>query len=185
MIPINSLKKGMTIVLDDVLHRVVEHQHVKPGKGPAFVRTKLKRMDSGAVIDRTFRSSEKVEQAIVTSKTMEYIYRDGDSLYFMDKDTYEQVPVAIDVAGEGAQYLPENCEVSFLMHGNAIVDVELPDTVQVTVVKTDPGVKGDTAQGGSKPATASTGMVVQVPLFLNEGEAIIVNLKTGKYLKRA
>ena len=185
MIPINSLKKGMTIVLDDVLHRVVDHQHVKPGKGPAFVRTKLKRMDSGAVIDRTFRSSEKVEQAIVTSKPMEYIYRDGDSLYFMDKDTYEQVPVALEVAGEGAEYLPENCEVSFLMHGDTIVDVELPDTVQVTVAKTDPGFKGDTAQGGSKPATTSTGMVVQVPLFLNEGESITVNIKTGKYLKRA
>jgi elongation factor P len=185
MLPINSVKKGMTILLDGALHRVVEHQHVKPGKGPAFVRTKLKRLDNGAVIDRTFRSSEKVEQAIVTSKFMEYIYRDGNSLYFMDKDTYEQVPVAMDVAGEGADYLPENCQVGFLMHGDTIVDVELPDTVRVAVTKTEPGVKGDTAQGGSKPATTSTGMVVQVPLFLNEGDEIVVNLKTGKYLKRA
>lgn len=185
MLPINSLKKGMTIIHNGALHRVVEHQHVKPGKGPAFVRTKLKRLDSGAVIDYTFRSSEKVEQAVVSSKSMEYIYRDGDVLYFMDKATYDQVPVSLDIVGEGAGYLPENCEVSFVMHGDTIVGVELPDTVEVTVDKTDPGFKGDTAQGGTKPATTSTGMVVHVPLFLEQGERIIVNIKTGKYLKRA
>jgi elongation factor P len=184
MLPVNDLRKGMTIVLNGALHRVVEHQHVKPGKGGAFVRTKLKRMDTGAVIDQTFRSSEKVEQAVVTSKNMEFIYRDGNSLYFMDKTTFDQVPVSLDRVGEGAEYLPENTEVSFLMHGDDLVAVDIPDSVPLVVAKTDPGFKGDTATGGSKPATTATGLVVQVPLFIEQGDTIIVNVKTGKYIKR-
>ena len=180
---VNDLRRGMSIMLNGAIHKVVEFQHVKPGKGGAFVRTKLKKVESGAVVDHTFRSSEKVEQAVLTEKPMEYIYKDADNLYFMDNRTYEQTAVpAGDV--DGADILPENATVTFVMHEEEIVDVILPDSVELTVTETDPGVRGDTAQGGSKPATTSTGFVVQVPLFIQKGEKIMVNTSTGKYLGR-
>ncbi len=184
MISVNDLRRGMAITLNGFIHKVVEQQHVKPGKGPAFVRTKLKRIDSGATVDHTFRSSEKVEQAVLTSKVMEYLYRDGNQMYFMDQNTYEQIPVSIEDVGEGAEFLPENTEVMLVTHGENIVEVNLPDRVHLTVTDTDPGVRGDTATGGAKPATMSTGIVVQVPLFIDKGENIAVNIKTGKYLGR-
>lgn len=174
----------MAITLNGFIHRVVEQQHVKPGKGPAFVRTKLKRIDSGATVDHTFRSSEKVEQAVLTSKVMEYLYRDGNQMYFMDQNTYEQIPISIEDVGEGAEFLPENTEVMLVTHGEDVVEVNLPDRVHLTVTDTDPGLRGDTATGGAKPATMSTGIVVQVPLFIDKGENIAVNIKTGKYLGR-
>ncbi len=181
---VNDLRRGMAIILDGFIYKVVEQNHLKPGKGGAFVRTKLKRLDTGAVVDRTFRSAEKVEQAVITNKQLEYLYRDGRQLYFMDKETYEQTPFPVEEMGDAADILPENTDVTFVMHGDDIVDVVPPDTVEVTVSETDPGVRGDTATGGSKPATAATGFVVQVPLFIEKGDKITVNTKTGKYLGR-
>ncbi len=184
MLPVNDLRRGMAIILDGFIYKVVEQNHLKPGKGGAFVRTKLKRLDTGSTIDRTFRSAEKVEQAVITSKQMEYLYRNGSQLYFMDKTTYEQMPFPAEEMGDAADILPENTDVTFVMHGDDIVDVVPPDTVAVTVSETDPGVRGDTATGGSKPATTATGFVVQVPLFVEKGDKITVNTETGKYLGR-
>lgn len=185
MLPVNDLRRGMAIVLDGSIHKVVEQKHVKPGKGGAFVRCKLKRIDTGATIDRTFRSAEKVEQAVLTEKQMEYLYRDGNQMYFMDKETYEQAPVSVEEVADAADTLPENTNVTFVMHGKDLVEVVPPDSVEVTVAETDPGVRGDTASGGSKPATTTTGAVVQVPLFIEKGDKITVNTRTGKYLGRA
>ena len=174
----------MAIMLDGFIYKVVEQNHLKPGKGGAFVRTKLKKLDTGATINRTFRSAEKVEQAILTTKQLEYLYRDSNQLYFMDKESYEQTPFPVEELGDAADILPENTDVTFVMHGDDIVDVVPPDTVEVVVSETDPGLRGDTATGGSKPATTATGFVVQVPLFVEKGDKITVNTRTGKYLGR-
>lgn len=175
----------MAILYNGAVHKVVMQEHVKPGKGPAFVRMKLKRIDTGATIDHTFRGGEKVEQAILTTRHLEYLYRDGNQMVFMDNTTYEQTPVDIEDIGEGVDFLPENTTVAFVMYGDDIISVDLPDTVTVEISKTDPGLKGDTATGATKPATIVTGADVQVPLFIDEGDLISVNIKTGKYLGRA
>ena len=179
----NDLKNGMTLNLPEGLYQVVEFQHVKPGKGGAFVRTKLKHMRLGKVIDNTFRSGEKVELVEYEDKHMQYLYKD-DRYHFMDTETYEQLSLSADEVGEARDYLKENIEVDVLYIDGSPTAVEVPNFVELAVARTDPGVRGDTAQGGTKPATLETGVVVQVPLFLNEGDVVKVDTRTGEYLGR-
>jgi elongation factor P len=178
-----EFKKGLRIVFDGQPYVIVDFQHVKPGKGGAFVRTKLKHMRAGRVIDNTFRSGEKLELVDFEERHMQYLYRD-DLYHFMDTETYEQVSLTGNQVGEASDYLKENTEVDILYIDGSATGVELPNFVELAIVKTDPGVRGDTAQGGSKPATLETGAVVQVPLFLNEGDVVKVDTRTGDYLGR-
>src|SRR5438445_204839 len=166
-----EFKKGLRIVFDGNPYTIVDFQHVKPGKGGAFVRTKLKHMKLGKVIDNTFRSGEKVELVDSEEKHMQFLYQD-DRYHFMDTETYEQVSLSADEVGDAREYLKENVEVDVLYIGAAPVAVELPNFVELAIARTDPGLRGDTAQGGTKPATLETGAVVQVPLFLNEGDLV-------------
>lgn len=178
-----EFKKGLRIVFDGEPYSIVDFQHVKPGKGGAFVRTKLKHMRRGNVIDNTFRSGEKVELVDFEEKTMQFLYRD-DRYHFMDLETYEQVGLGEDEVGDVRDYLKENMQVEVLYIDGAPVAIDLPNFVELTIVKTEPGVRGDTAQGGSKPARLETGAVIQVPLFLNEGDVVKVDTRTGVYLGR-
>jgi elongation factor P len=178
-----EFKKGLRIVHDGQPYQIVDFQHVKPGKGGAFVRTKLKHMRSGRVIDPTYRSGEKVELVEYEDKHMQFLYRD-DRYHFMDTSSYEQVSLSADEVGEARLYLKENTEVDVLYIDGAPATVEVPNFVELAIAKTDPGVRGDTAQGGTKPATLETGAVVNVPLFLNEGDVVKVDTRTGEYLGR-
>jgi elongation factor P len=181
----NDLKNGMTLDLPEGLFSVVEFQHVKPGKGGAFVRTKLKNVRSGAVIERTYRADEKLEQAIIDKREMQFLYRDGDDYVFMDTTSYEQLPVASAALLDAARYLKESDEAVLQLYGGEIVGVELPAAVELTVTETEPGEKGDRVSGARKPATLQTGLVVQVPLFVNTGDVIKVDTRTAEYLTRA
>jgi elongation factor P len=178
-----EFKKGLRIVFDGQPYSIVDFQHVKPGKGGAFVRTKLKHMRQGRVIDNTFRAGEKVELVDFDEKHMQFLYRD-DRYHFMDMETYEQVSLSADEVGDAREYLKENTEVDVLYIDGAPVSVELPNFVELAIVETDPGIRGDTAQGGSKPARLETGAVVQVPLFLNPGDVVKVDTRSGEYLGR-
>jgi len=178
-----EFKKGLRIMFDGNPYTIVEFQHVKPGKGGAFVRTKLKHMRLGKVIDNTFRSGEKVDLVDFEEKHMQFLYRD-DRYHFMDTESYEQVALSPDEVGEARDYLRENTEVDVLYIEGAPAGVALPNFVELAIARTDPGVRGDTAQGGTKPATLETGAVVQVPLFLNEGDVVKVDTRTGDYLGR-
>jgi elongation factor P len=178
-----EFRKGLRIVFDGAPYTIVDFQHVKPGKGGAFVRTKLKHMKLGRVIDNTFRSGERVELVDFEEKRMQFLYRD-DRYHFMDTETYEQVSLSENEVGEVREYLKENMEVEVLFIDGAPAALELPNFVELAIVKTDPGVRGDTAQGGTKPATLETGAVVQVPLFLSEGDVVKVDTRTGEYLGR-
>jgi elongation factor P len=178
-----DFKKGLRIVFDGQPYAIVEFQHVKPGKGGAFVRTKLKHMKAGRVIDNTFRSGEKVALVDFEDKHMQFLYRD-DRFHFMDTSTYEQVAMSLEEVGDASEYLKENTEVEVLYIDGAPVAVELPNFVELVIAATDPGVRGDTAQGGTKPARLESGAVVQVPLFLNEGDVVKVDTRTGDYLGR-
>ena len=185
MITTNQLKNGMTLKLDEEqLFNVVEFQHVKPGKGPAFVRTKLRRLKDGAVIDRTFRAGEKVEQAMMETKKAQYLYEDGANYVFMDAGTYEQYLFDKKTLAAESRFLKENIEIFIIFNDGKALSVELPVTVDLKIAQTAPGVKGDTASGGSKPATLETGVVVQVPLFVGVGETIRVDTRTGDYVTR-
>jgi len=175
--------KGLRIVFDGEPYTIVDFQHVKPGKGGAFVRTKLKHMRQGRVIDNTFRSGEKVELVDFEDKHMQFLYKD-DRFHFMDMETYDQVSLSEDEVGDVALYLKDNTEVEVLYIDGSPVSLELPNFIELAVARTDPGVRGDTAQGGTKPATLETGAVVQVPLFLNEGDIVKVDTRTGEYLGR-
>jgi elongation factor P len=178
-----EFKKGLKIVFDGQPYAIVDFQHVKPGKGGAFVRTKLKHLRLGRVIDNTFRAGEKVELVDFEDKRMQFLYRD-DRYHFMDTETFEQLSLSEAEVGDAREYLKENTEVGVLYVGGAAVAVELPNFVELAIAKTDPGVRGDTAQGGTKPATLETGAVVMVPLFLNEGDVVKVDTRTGEYLAR-
>jgi len=178
-----EFKKGLRIVFDGNPYTIVDFQHVKPGKGGAFVRTKLKHMRLGKVIDNTFRSGEKVELVDFEEKHMQFLYRD-DRYNFMDTETYEQVSLSADEVGDAREYLRENTEVDVLYIAGSPAGVELPNFVELAIARTDPGVRGDTAQGGTKPATLETGAVVQVPLFVKEGERIRVDTRSGEYFER-
>ncbi len=180
----NDLKNGMTLELDGTLFQVVEFQHVKPGKGGAFVRTKLRNVRSGAILERTFNAGVKVGLAIVERKSMQYLYPDGDAFVFMDLETYEQLHVPGETMGGAASYLTEGSEAQVSVHEGVPISVDLPASAVLTVTTTDPGVKGDTRTGSLKPATLETGVTVNVPLFVEEGERIKVDTRSGEYIER-
>lgn len=185
MISVNDLRTGLTIEVDGEVYSVVEFLHVKPGKGAAFVRTKLKNVRTGAVLERTFRAGEKVQQAHVETREMQYLYASGDEHYFMDLSNYEQISLNERTLGEARKFLKENMAILVQFYEGQPIGVELPTAVELKVVETDPGLRGDTASGGSKPAVLETGAVVQVPLFINVGDVIKVDTRTGQYLSRA
>jgi elongation factor P len=181
----NDLRNGMTLDLPDGLFAVVEFQHVKPGKGGAFVRTKLKNVRTGAVVERTFRADERVEQAIVDKREMQLLYRDGTDYVFMDVTTYDQLHVSPAALGDASQFVKEGDNAVLQMYSGEIVGVDLPAAVELSVAETEPGLQGDRVSGARKPATLETGLVVQVPLFVNPGERIKVDTRTGEYITRA
>jgi elongation factor P len=180
-----DFRNGMVLEIDGDLWAITYFQHVKPGKGGAFVRTKLKNVLTGQVVDKTYRAGEKVTAVRLLRRPVNYSYSDGDIYYFMEQETFELIPISGDLIGEGQlRYLKENMECEGLVHGEKVIAVELPDFVELEVARTDPGVKGDTAQGGTKPATLETGAVVQVPLFIEEGDVVKVDRREDKYLER-
>jgi len=180
-----DFRNGMVLMIDGDLWAITYFQHVKPGKGGAFVRTKLKNVLTGSVVDRTYRAGEKVTDVRLERRPVTYSYTDGQLYYFMDAQTFEMIPIQHDVIGdEQLQYLKENMECEGLVHDEKVISVELPNFVELEVTRTEPGVKGDTAQGGTKPATLETGAVVQVPLFVEEGDVIRVDRREDKYLTR-
>jgi elongation factor P len=181
----NDLKNGMALNLPEGLMTVVEFQHVKPGKGGAFVRTKLKNFRTGAVIDRTFRADEKVPFAVIDKREMQYLYRESSSLVFMDNESYDQLHVEASDLGDAVNYLKEGDNAVLPMYDGAVVGVELPAAVELTIAETEPGVQGDRVSGARKAATLETGLVEQVPLFIEPGEKVKVDTRTGDYLARA
>lgn len=181
----NDLKNGMTLQLDNGLWQVMEFQHVKPGKGGAFVRTTLRNVRSGGVQDRTFRAGEKVTQAVIEKHDMQFLYRDGDGCVFMDTDSYEQLTVPDATLGDATGFLVEGATVTLAMHGDEIVGTDMPAAVELEVAETEPGIQGDRVSGARKPATLTTGLVVQVPLFVNIGDRLKVDTRTGDYITRA
>jgi elongation factor P len=184
MISSNDFRPGVTIELDGYVWRVVEFLHVKPGKGSAFVRTKLKNVQTGSVIERTFRAGETVPQATLEKSTMQHTYKEAEQFVFMDMESYEETSLNASQIGERVKYLKEGMEVNIIRWGDQVLEVELPNSVVLEVVQTDPGVKGDTATGGSKPATVETGAQVMVPLFISQGERIRIDTRTDTYLGR-
>ncbi len=180
----NDLKNGLVLNIDGQLWTVIEFQHVKPGKGPAFVRTKLKHVLSGKVVDRTFNAGVKVETASVDKRAMQYLYKEADSYVFMDSDTYDQVHVPEATLGDGANFLLENQDAVVALHEGSPLYVELPASVEMTITYTEPGLQGDRSTGGTKPATIDTGYEIQVPLFITTGERVKVDTRDGSYLGR-
>ena len=184
MISVNDLKTGLTLELDNGLWSVVEFLHVKPGKGAAFVRTKLKNVETGQVVERTFRAGEKVGKATLDRREMQYLYKEGKDFVMMDNESYEQMQLTEAQIGSGIKYLKENMVVQVLMHDGSIIGVDIPAHVELEVVDTPPAEKGNTAQGGSKPATLETGAVVNVPFFVSNGDVIRVDTRSNEYLDR-
>lgn len=184
MISVNDFKTGITIELEGDLWQVIDFQHVKPGKGSAFVRTKIKNLRKESTVEKTFRGGEKVKRAIVERKPYQYLYAQDDDYVFMDTKDYSQVEVTEKLIGDGLKWLKDSMEVQIVFHGDNILGVEMPNFVELEVTQTDPGLKGDTAQGGSKPATVETGAVVSVPLFVEEGDVLQIDTRSGEYLKR-
>ena len=184
MISAGDFRNGITIELEGNIYQIIEFQHVKPGKGAAFVRTKLKNIKSGGVVEKTFRPTEKCPQARIDRKDMQYLYSDGDLYYFMDQETYDMVPVSKDMLDDSFKFIKENTPVKLLSYKGNVFSVETPNFVELTVIKADPGVKGDTATNVTKPATVETGAEIKVPLFINEGEKIQIDTRTGEYLGR-
>ncbi|MBN4005634.1 elongation factor P [Nostoc sp. LPT] len=184
MISSNDFRPGVSIVLDGSVWRVLEFLHVKPGKGSAFVRTKLKNVQSGSVMEKTFRAGETVPQATLEKSTMQHTYKEGDEFVFMDMETYEEGRLTREQIGDRVKYLKEGMEAEVIWWGEQVLGVELPKSVVLEIVQTDPGLKGDTATGGSKPATLETGAVVMVPLFISQGERIKVDTQEDKYISR-
>ncbi len=180
----NDLKTGITLHLDDGLFQVIDFQHVKPGKGKAFVRTKLRNLDSGGVVDRTFRAGEKVEQAIIDRREFQYLYHDDRGFHFMDMETYEQRFVGDDLIGDAAKYMSEGSTVVLPVYQGSPIGIDLPAAVELEVTKAEPGVKGDRASGATKPVTVETGLEVQTPLFVEEGDRIMVSTSDGSYITR-
>jgi elongation factor P len=181
----NDLKRGMTLDLSEGLFQVVDFQHVKPGKGPAFVRTTLRNVRSGGVLDKTFRSDERVEQAVVDKKDMQYLYRDGDDYVFMDTSSYDQIHVGPGALGNATRYIVDGSTMVLQFYKDEIIGTDLPAAVELAVTETEPGVQGDRVSGARKPATLETGLVVQVPLFVNQGDRIKVDTRSAEYLTRA
>jgi elongation factor P len=181
----NDLKNGMALDLPEGLMQVVEFQHVKPGKGGAFVRTRLKNFRTGAVLDRTFRADEKVPLAVIDKREMQFLYREGTDYVFMDNESYDQLHVPAESVGNAVNYLKEGDSAVLPMYNSEIIGVDLPAAVELEIRETEPGIQGDRVSGARKPATLETGLVVQVPLFVNIGEKIKVDTRSGEYLSRA
>ena len=185
MVSAGDFKNGLTIEIEGNIFQILEFQHVKPGKGAAFVRTKLKNIISGGVVEKTFRPTEKFENAHIERKEMQYLYQDGDLYNFMDVETYDQIALNADVVGDALKFVKENEEVTISFYqGNAFA-IDPPLSVELVVTETEPGVKGNTATGATKPAIVETGAQVMVPLFVNEGEVIKIDTRSGEYLSRA
>eukprot|EP00188_Purpureofilum_apyrenoidigerum_P005895 Plantae.Rhodophyta-Purpureofilum_apyrenoidigerum.ctg8233.p1 GENE.Plantae.Rhodophyta-Purpureofilum_apyrenoidigerum.ctg8233~~Plantae.Rhodophyta-Purpureofilum_apyrenoidigerum.ctg8233.p1 ORF type:complete len:242 (-),score=50.92 Plantae.Rhodophyta-Purpureofilum_apyrenoidigerum.ctg8233:331-1056(-) len=185
MITSNDFRPGMTIELDGSVHKVVEFLHVKPGKGAAFVRTKLKNLETGNTVERTFRAGETAQQAMLDRSTMQHTYIDGNEYVFMNMESYEEERLPAAVLGDQAKYMKEGLDVDVLRYNGKVLDVELPKTMVFIISQTDPGVKGNTVQGGTKSATLETGAVIQVPLFIKQGERVKVDTRENKYISRA
>lgn len=185
MISVNDFKTGLTIVVDGVLYRVLDFQHVKPGKGAAFVRSKLRNLRSGSVNEKTFRAGEKVEKAQIDNLKMQYLYASGDQHVFMNTESYDQVELSENQIEHELKFLRENMEIHIIQYQGEILGVELPKSVVLEVTETEPGIKGDTSGGGSKTASLETGLVVTVPLFINVGDKLIINTDEGSYVSRA
>ncbi|MFD6506744.1 MULTISPECIES: elongation factor P [Bacillus] len=185
MISVNDFRTGLTISVDNALWQVMDFQHVKPGKGAAFVRSKLRNLRTGSVQEKTFRAGEKVEKAHIENRRMQYLYASGESHVFMDNETYEQIELGENQIERELKFLKENMGVSIMTYQDEVLGVELPNTVELKVSETEPGIKGDTASNVTKPAKLETGLVVQVPIFINEGEMLIINTGEGKYVSRA
>ncbi len=181
----NDLKNGMTLELEDGLFQVVDFQHVKPGKGHAFVRTSLRNVRAGGTVERTFRAGEKVERATIDKRNFNFLYRDGDDYVFMDNETYDQINVAPETLGDAGNYVVDGSSVVLEMCGSEIVGTDLPAAVELTIEFTEPGLQGDRSSGGTKPATLETGLVIQVPLFIDQGERVKIDTRSGEYLSRA
>ncbi len=184
MISAGDFRNGLTFEFEGNVYQVVEFQHVKPGKGAAFVRTKMKNVISGAVVERTFNPTEKVEQARIERKEMEYLYEDSGLYYFMDQETYEQIPLSKEQLGDALKFIMENMTVKILSYKGNVFAVEPPTNVELKVVETEPGVKGNTATNVTKPAKVESGAVITVPMFVNEGDVIRIDTRTGEYLAR-
>ncbi len=185
MISAGDFKNGITLEIDGNVVQIVEFQHVKPGKGAAFVRTKYKNVITGAVLEKSFRPTEKFPQARIERTDMQYLYQDGDLYYFMNNETYDQIGIQSDVVGSSMKFVKENEVVKVCSHNGSVYAIEPPVSVELTVTETEPGFKGDTAQGATKPATVETGAVVNVPLFIEQGERIKIDTRTGEYTSRA
>lgn len=185
MISVNDFKTGLTIEFDGGIWRVVEFQHVKPGKGAAFVRSKLKNLRTGAAQEKTFRAGEKVAKAQIDNRKMQYLYENGGAHVFMDSETYDQLELQEAQIEEELKYLKENMEVQIIMYGAETLGVELPNTVELRVAETDPGIRGDTSSGGTKPAKMETGVMINVPFFVNVDDVLIVNTQDNSYVSRA
>ena len=184
MISAGDFRNGITIELDNNIYQIIEFQHVKPGKGAAFVRTKLKNVKSGGVIEKTFRPTEKCPQARIDRKYMQYLYSDGDLFNFMDMENYEQIALNADAIGDTLKFVKENEMVKVCSHNGSVFAIEPPLFVELEITETEPGFKGDTATGASKPAVVETGATVYVPLFVNQGDVIKIDTRTGEYLSR-
>lgn len=185
MISTNDFRTGLTIELEGDVYQVIDFQHVKPGKGSAFVRSKLKNYRTGAVVERTFNAGEKLPKARVDRREFQYLYTDGAAFNFMDMESYDQIALTAEDLGDATKYLKENMVINLLMYQGKPIGVDLPNYVELEVTETSPGIKGDTASGGSKPATLETGYVVNVPFFINIGDVLQIDTRTGQYLKRA
>lgn len=181
---INEVKAGLTILVDDQVWIVLESQHVKPGKGAAFVRAKIRNLKNNSVQEKTFRGDEKIEEAFVEERKLQYQYSSAGMYHFMDQENYEEVAVSEDDIGEKKKFLKDNLEVSAYYYKDEVLNVALPNSVEVKVTQTEPGIKGDTAKSGTKPATIETGATIQVPLFVNEGDVIKVDTRSGGYIER-
>lgn len=184
MITAGDFRNGVTFELDGQIFQIVEFQHVKPGKGAAFVRTKLKNIVTGATIERTFNPTDKMPKAHIERKDMQYLYNDGDLYHFMDTETFEQLPLGKDKVGDSLKFVKENDVVKMLSHKGNVFGIEPPTFVELQIIETEPGFKGDTATGATKPATVETGAVIKVPLFVDNGDVIRIDTRTGEYMER-
>ncbi len=185
MISTSDFKTGMTIEFDNELFTIVEFQHVKPGKGAAFVRTKLKNRRSGAIVEKTFRSGEKVEKAHLEKKEMQYLYNEGNDYHFMNTETYDQISLnAVQLGEENIKFLKSDMMIQVMFYGEETIGVDLPTTVILKVIETEPGVKGDTASNVTKSATVETGAIIKVPMFVNEGDELVIDTRNGEYVSR-
>ena len=185
MITAGDFRNGVTFEMDGNVYSIIEFQHVKPGKGAAFVRTKIRNVISGAVTEKTFNPNDKYPTAYIERKDMQYLYEDDDLYYFMDLETYEQIPISANVLGDGFRFVKENMDCKVLSYKGNVFGVEPPNFVELEVTKTDPGFAGNTATNATKPATLETGAEIKVPLFINEGEMIRIDTRTGEYMERA